>query len=564
VSGKGMFIILAVLLLAPAILAVGCVGQTEEEAERLTLTLIYPTGDQKRMDNAVIIQDMLAEIGIEVILEAREISALAAQVFDERNFDLYLMGWSLALEPDPTGIWLSTDLWNAVGFNHPDNDRLITEGRATLDRNKRFAIYQKWQRLLVEEAPYVWLYAEKEAWVANPRIEGFRPDSFGLYWGVSDWQAKSGKDQAVIAIWSEPEGLFNPNLYESVYDAYSFEPVFAGLMRYDPDNYYELIPELAESMEISDDNLTITFRLRDDIYFHDGEKVTAEDVKWTFEWMCHPDYTGFRAGMWEFIEGFNEFHGHDKLDAEGKPVLDAEGNPVRVAPAADELSGIEIVDERTIRFHLSQVDAPSLTQIATWPISPEHLFEGTAIADLENHPAITAPVGAGPFKFVRYEAGQFVELEAYDRFHRGRPALDRIIIKVAAADVAQAELITGATDIAWVQPDAEDFALYEENGLNIHQMPANAYQYMGMKLDHPILSDVRVRKAITHALDRWAMVENLFDGMAIVQTSHMSSVSWAFDPNIKPLAFDPERAAQLLDEAGWKLGEDGFRYRALN
>lgn len=144
-----MFIILAVLLLAPAILAVGCVGQTEEEAERLTLTLIYPTGDQKRMDNAVIIQDMLAEIGIEVILEAREISALAAQVFDERNFDLYLMGWSLALEPDPTGIWLSTDLWNAVGFNHPDNDRLITEGRATLDRNKRFAIYQKWQRLLV-------------------------------------------------------------------------------------------------------------------------------------------------------------------------------------------------------------------------------------------------------------------------------------------------------------------------------------------------------------------------------------------------------------------------------
>ncbi|HOL18072.1 MAG TPA: ABC transporter substrate-binding protein, partial [Bacillota bacterium] len=88
----------------------------------------------------------------------------------------------------------------------------------------------------------------------------------------------------------------------------------------------------------------------------------------------------------------------------------------------------------------------------------------------------------------------------------------------------------------------------------------NSYQYMGMNLHHPILSDVRVRRAITHALDRWAMVENLFDGMAIVQTSHMSSVSWAYDPTIKPLPFDQEKAAQLLDEAGWKLGKDGFRY----
>lgn len=535
---KSMLIVLALLLLVPVFLTAGC-AKDEDPGERLTLTLSYPTGNPQRMQNAEIIQDMLAEVGIEVTLDIKEFGALIPQVYDEQDFDMYLMGWSLALEPDPSGIWLSTDSWNAVGFKHPDNDKLIYAGRATLDQDERYGIYQQWQKLLVDEAPYVWLYAEKEAWVSNPRIKNFRPDSFGLYWDVWKWEAAEGEKQAVIALWSAPEGLLNFNLLESVYDDYSCNPVFAGLMRYDPDNDYELISDLAESMEISDDNLVITFKLRNDIYFHDGVKVTTEDVKFTFEWMCHPDYTGVRASMWEFIEGFAEFN----------------------AGEAEELTGIEIVDERTVSFHLSQVDAPSLTQIATWQISPKHVFEGTEIADLENHPAIIAPIGAGPYKFVRYEEGQFTEMEAYDKYHGTKPKLDKIIVKVATADVAQAEIVTGQTDIAWVQPNASDFALYEENDLIIHEMPSNAYQYMGMKLDHPILSDVRVRKAITHALDRWAMVENLFDGMALIQTSHMSSVSWAFDASITPLPFDKEKANQLLDEAGWVMGSDGYRYK---
>ena len=374
-------------------------------------------------------------------------------------------------------------------------------------------------------------------------------------------EEEAGESQVVIALWSAPEGLFNFNLLESVYDDYSCNPVFVSLMRYDPDNGYVLVPELAESMEISDDNLTITFVLRDDAYFHDGEKVTTEDVKWTFEWMCHPDYTGVRGSMWEFIEGYKEFHGYGQVDEDGNPVLDAEGNQVWVEPTADELTGIEIVDEREIKFHLTQIDAPSLTQIATWAISPKHVFEGTPIADLETHPAITQPIGAGPFKFVRYEEGQFTEMEAFDDFYRGRPELDRIIVKVITAEVAQAEALTGQADIVWVQPNAEDFAMFEEGGLNIHAMPANAYQYMGMKLDHPILGDKNVRHAITYALDRGAMVENLFDGMALQQVSHMSSVSWAYDPEIKPLPFDPDKAAELLDEAGWVLGDDGVRYK---
>ncbi len=344
----------------------------------------------------------------------------------------------------------------------------------------------------------------------------------------------------VMAIWSAPEGMFNPNLYESAYDAYSgVDPVFgvSGMMTHDPHNDYELIPNLAESMEISADNQTFTYRLRDDIFFHDGVPVTTEDVKFTFEWMAHPDYTGVRAANWMFIEGFEEFQS---------------GN-------AQELSGVEIVDERTIRFHLSQVDAPSLIRISTWPISPKHVFEGTPIADLESHPAMTAPIGAGPYRLVDYVDGQFTVLEAYDDYHRGRPKVDRITVKVASSDVQLAELLTGSSDLAWVQPSADEFERYRQAGLEVVAYPANAYQYMGIDYHHPILSDKRVRHAITYALNREQMVEALFDGMAIVQTSHMSSVSWAYDPDLEPLPFDPARARRLLDDAGWTVGNDGVR-----
>ncbi len=335
------------------------------------------------------------------------------------------------------------------------------------------------------------------------------------------------EDFLVMAIWSAPEGLFNPNLYESAYDAYAaVDPVFTGMMDHDPDADYELVPNLAEEMEVSDDEMTFTYHLRDDIYFHDGEPVTTEDVKFTFEWMMDEDYTGVRAAYWESIEE------------------------------------IEVEDETTIHFHLSDVDAPALIRISTWSISPKHVFEGTPIADLEEHPNVTEqPIGAGPYKLTEYEEGQFTTLEAFEDYHRGKPNVDQITVKVASSDTQMAELITGSTDLAWVQPERDEFEAYQEEGLEVVSYPANAYQYMGFKLDHPILEDVDVRHAITHAIDRWEIVDALFDGMSSVQVSHMSMVSWAYDEDLDPLPYDPDRANELLDEAGWEMDDDGYRYK---
>ena len=545
---KGLLVFMVLLLILPVLLLAGCADDDEEEVEvvyeltdeRLTLQLDYPTGNVVRMNNAEVLQEMLGDIGIEIELAIHEFSVLVPKVYDDQDFDLYLMGWSLALDPDPAGIWLSTDKWNSVNFDHPDNDRLIMEAKRTLDQSERRAIYSEWQDLLVEEAPYVWFYAEEEAWVANPRIKNFAADSFGVYWYVWEWEATDGPNQAIVALWSAPEGLLTPNLNESVYDAYSFEPVFDGLMRWDPRSNYDLVPNIAKSMDISDDNLIITFELREDVYFHDGVNLTAEDVKFTFEWICHPDYQGVRYSIFQDLVGAPEYN----------------------AGEADEVTGIEIIDDYTIRFHLSAVDAPFLGRMAPWGIHPKHYYGQAAIGDLgAGDSRVVNPIGAGPFKFVRYVDGQFTELAAYDEYHLGAPKLETIIVKVASSDVAQAEAITGESDIVWVQPNIRDYELYEAEGLKIHRMPANAYQYMGIQTKHPILSDKRVRHAITHAIDKELIVETLMDGLGVLQVCHISSVSWGYDPTIKPLPYDPERAGQLLDEAGWRMGDDGYRYR---
>ncbi|MFO7952068.1 MAG: ABC transporter substrate-binding protein [Bacillota bacterium] len=346
---------------------------------------------------------------------------------------------------------------------------------------------------------------------------------------TGDDEAGDDEESAlVMAIWSAPEGNFNPNLYESAYDAYAaVDPCFTGMMTHDPDADYELIPELAESMEVSDDEMTFTYTLKDDIYFHDGEPVTTEDVKWTFEWMMDEDYTGVRASYWETIEE------------------------------------IEIEDERTIHFHFEEVDAPALINVSTWAISPKHVFEDTPIAELEEHPNVNQePIGAGPYKLTEYADGQYTILEAFDDYVGGKPNVDQITVKTASSDTQMAELITGSSDLAWVQPEKDEFEAYQEEGLEVVNYPANAYQYMGIKLDHPVLSDKNVRHALTHAIDRWEIIDALFEGMASVQTSHMSMVSWAYDEDLEPLPYDVERANELLEESGWEMDDDdGYRYK---
>ena len=229
------------------------------------------------------------------------------------------------------------------------------------------------------------------------------------------------KSSLIYALWSSPTGVFNPVLYDEEYDAAVIELVYSKLFKMDEN--LNLVPSLAKSYSVSDDNLTLTFELRDDVKWHDGTPFTAEDVVFTFKSMANPDYTGPRYGEVEKIVGAKEFH---------------EGT-------ADDVAGIKLVNEYTVSFEFTEVFAPGLVRIgADRGIIPKHIWESIPVKDWkESAEALNNPIGTGAYKIKEFVPGQYVELEAFGDFFGGKAKIDTFIFKVANQDTAMAELVNG-------------------------------------------------------------------------------------------------------------------------
>jgi len=338
---------------------------------------------------------------------------------------------------------------------------------------------------------------------------------------------------ARLSTWSAPTGMFSPILHEELYDYNIIELVYDAMLYLDEELMPQ--PEVAESWEISDDGLSVTFHLRKDVKFHDGHPVTAEDVAFTFKSMCHPEYQGVRFDNFKKIKGAIAYH---------------EGT-------ADDVEGIEVLDDYTIRFTTIEPYAPLMVKLS-YQIEPEHLRGDVPPADLPKHDTNSHPIGCGPFKFVKYETDQYIQLEAFDDYFRGRPYLDGIIFKILSQDVALAQIEAGEVDTIEVTP-ADIEAVEDIPGVHIWEYADLGYQYMGINTKREPFDDKRVRHAITHAIDKVAIVDKLLMGHGTVMYSHMPPTSWAYTTDIPQFEYSPEKAKELLAEAGWTdVDNDGI------
>lgn len=230
----------------------------------------------------------------------------------------------------------------------------------------------------------------------------------------SSWPRRGGT--VSFASWSPPEEKFNPIMSQSLYDAYVYSPIFDGLFYLDNLGFNPR-PALARWWEISPDGLTYTFYLRQNVRWHDGEPFTAEDVRYTFEAIMHPDYTGPANIGFDSLVGYEEFH----------------------SGQAAHVSGIETPDPYTVRFRLKQTYAPFFYSLGIG-ILPKHLYcpEGefsqcsVQVKDIgtARDPYRLAPIGTGPFKWSSYQSGQFYMLDANEDYYLGRPYIDHFLIKV--------------------------------------------------------------------------------------------------------------------------------------
>lgn len=359
-----------------------------------------------------------------------------------------------------------------------------------------------------------------------------------------------------LSMFTPPRGVFNPILYEDVYDGNIIGMVFNGLMK--PNEKLVYVPDLAEEMTVSEDNQTVTFKLKKGVKWHDGVEFTAKDVAFTFRTILHPDYTGVRTDGYKDLVGVSAMlTERARLDEEVEAgALTADAVHTQKMEDWDHwLEGagkqaINVIDAHTISFTTDEPFAPLVQELAA-SIIPAHIFEGFDVAKLEEHPATRKPVGTGPYKMVDYKSDQYVELVRNESYYGGLPFIEKIIYKVVNQDVAIGQLMAGELDHMDIKPDQLD-VLRDSKDLVIKEYMDFGYQYMGMKHDHPILQDPHIRQALMYGLDRKSMVQGLLMGHGTIMNSHMPPVSWAYDDgSINTYDYDPAKAKQLLADAGW-------------
>lgn len=317
----------------------------------------------------------------------------------------------------------------------------------------------------------------------------------------------------------------NPAISTSYYIDTVSGQIFNSLMEYDYKTL-EPVPELAKSWDISEDGLTYTFHLEEDVYWHDGEPFTSEDVKFTFEEITIP------------------YHPR----------------------GAATFGGItfEAPDEHTFVMKLENSYAPLINYFTLWyvGIMPKHLYEGT---DIVNNPHNWEdPVGTGPFLLDEWVKGSHIKLVRNPNYWRkGKPYLDSVIFKIIP-DTSSRLLAFENKEIDYVPlmiPNTELKRLNATEGINVVSCGAfGSMHTIQNNLDNEYLSDINVRKAIAYAINKDQFNELVLDDLFKVATGPLPSTSWAHNPDVEKYEQDIELANSLLDDAGFPRGTDGTRF----
>ena len=330
-----------------------------------------------------------------------------------------------------------------------------------------------------------------------------------------------------------PWGTFSPFRPTYQYGYSSNTPAMLTHSRlFDLDRNNDTHPDLALEWEISDDATVYSFKLREDATWHDGEPVTANDVVETVRFILNQD-TNINPRRWiSALKG-----GQDYYDG-----------------VTDELPGVYAPDDFNVVFELEETNVGwHLSATTDLQILPAHIFNNVTPADIVEHhaPAWYTPelnIGSGPFKFVRAERDQFVELVRNDDYYGGAPKLERIIFKnFGAADTQFIALQKGELDVWNVPQDFYEQSLELEN-VNVHLVNRNYIRVFLLNYESPILSDKRVRQALAYAIDREGICEGLYSGLCTPYNSYMEMRPWLAD-GLNQYEYNPEKAKELLAAA---------------
>lgn len=299
--------------------------------------------------------------------------------------------------------------------------------------------------------------------------------------------------------------------------------IFNGLTKYDKN--INITGDLAESWEVSRDGLRIIFHLRKGVRWHDGTEFTSDDVLFTYNTVTNPKI------------------------------------PTPYGSNYGPVKNVEKVDKYTVRVTYKEPYAPALE---SWGmgIIPRHILEGKDITDERFS---RNPVGTGPYKLKEWVTGQKIVLEAFDGYFEGRPRINKYLARVIPDTATMfLELKFGGIDFMGLTPP--QYKLQSNSKLfnkyfQRFRYPAFGYTYIGYNLLDPRFADKRVRRALTHAINKKDIIDGVLLGYGTPCTGPFPPESWAYNPDVRDIEYDPEKAKMLLQEAGWLMKEDGILYK---
>jgi len=346
---------------------------------------------------------------------------------------------------------------------------------------------------------------------------------------------------------TEMSGNFNPAYYSSAYDGHVVDLVFQSLIKKDKDDNW--VPDAAKDWELQENGKTIVFELKEDLVFSDGEPLTAEDVKFTYMLLSDPSYTGRYGSVAQDLVGYDEY----------------------VNGETDEFKGVETDGDYKVIFHFKEALRVNLKNCA-FAIMPKHYY-GADFEPGNTEPVAaitTTPVGSGPYVLDKYEEQQFASLKKNPKYKGEGYKVENIVCKFVTQTTDITELTSKGIDLlpGVIEPEkinqASDTGSIKENSY-----ARSGYGYINFNTEYGPTADVKVRQALYYSFNLNEFVESYYkdeksgDILANVQYHPYSQLSWAVDDDflgkLNKYEFDLEKAASILDEAGWTVGSSGYR-----
>lgn len=314
------------------------------------------------------------------------------------------------------------------------------------------------------------------------------------------------KNTLVIALKSSPTNL-DARVGADNASGRIFDLVYSGLVRVTPN--FDYAPDVAQKWETPDDK-TIVFHLNPNAKFHNGQPVTAKDVKWTYDSMMDPNFvTSKRSGY----------------------------------AAVDH---IEVPDEHTVIFKLKEPNAGIF----------DNLTLGILPTGADTNVYKNKPIGCGPYKVVDFRPDDRIVLQAFDQWHLGAPKIKNVVVRIIPDLTTMVlELRRGTVNFEVNQIAFENVPEFASNkDFTVVRSPGSVYQYISMNLHDPILAKLPVRQAIAYAIDRNRIIKDIMRGFAEPTETMLAKGHWARAENLPSYPYDPAKAKQLLAQAGYPNG----------